>query len=67
MTFMIVSPTASIEVSDYKGLRAIWRTYGGPGTLLGRVIVRKRLTSAQRKRISADLRAILEEGEDGGI
>lgn len=60
MTYTLVSRSATIEVPDHKNLLAAWRIHGGPLSLVGSWVVKKPLTSAQLRRLPADLRARLK-------
>ena len=64
MAYMEITPSAVVEVPDHKDLIAAWKRYGGPGTLVARFIVAKRLTPAQFRSLPAALRAKLEYADD---
>jgi hypothetical protein len=57
--FAIFKPSTVIEVSDYRNLVHSWRTYKRVHHLVGRWSV-ERLTKAQHKRLSRELKARLE-------
>jgi hypothetical protein len=59
MSYLIITALASIEVPDHKNLIAAWRSYGGPGSLVGSFTVRKQLTRKQLCGLPAELRARL--------
>jgi len=51
MTYLKITALASLEVSDCKNLAAAWKLYGGPGSLVGSLTVRKPLTPGLRARL----------------
>jgi hypothetical protein len=53
---------ATAHVHNYQDARAVWSMHGGPGSLIGSVVVSKPLTPAQRLRLPKALRARLKEG-----
>jgi len=55
-----VTRAATVEVPNLHSLLAAWKTYGGPGTLVGRFVVRKPLTASQLRRLPRGLKAQLK-------
>jgi hypothetical protein len=59
MTYLKITALSSIEAPDHKSLLHAWRMYG-PGMTVARYTVQKPLTTAQLRRLPADLRARLK-------
>jgi hypothetical protein len=55
---------ATITVQDHDSLLVAWRIHGGIGSLVGRFVVRERLTKSQLRRLPKALRKRLEYADD---
>jgi len=56
---------AEATVGNLEDLQTLWKFHGGPGTLLGRIVFKGKLTEAEFRSLDKDLRALIEfEDED---
>lgn len=64
MLFCKIERTTTITVDGFKDLMAAWRMHGGPASLVGRFIVRERLTKSQLRRLPSELRRRVQSPDD---